>query len=360
MHARERSAFTLIELLVVIGILAILLGLLLPATQKIRSAAARVECSNNLKQIALAAHLYEGAHGTFPPGIDVSPNSKDPNPYYNLPVPWAGPYTGSLAYLLPYVEQDIVYKQIEAFDPGLFEADSTSPAWAYGYGPFDFQDQNVPPSKWNGTGGGYPKALNTNIRTYGCPSDPGISAPGGLDAMMMNVEPPVGFIVVYDWVLNVPGYGRELGRSNYVGVMGGYGKVFPDDPSSLHQGFRPYTGIYYANSKTKITDIADGTSNTLAFGEYLGALHNNGTREFELSWMGAGCLPTTWGLAPIYGPQSDDYFSGQFQSMHSGVVNFAFADGSVRGIRQTADYNAFIKASGMADGQAFNTADLGY
>src|SRR5262249_22970777 len=159
------------------------------------------------------------------------------------------------------------------------------------------------------------------------------------------VSPPIGFLAGYDWIFNVPGYGKELGRSNYVGVMGGYGKVFPDDP--VHSQWAPFTGIYYANSATRITDILDGTSNTLALGEYLGGLHSDGARDAELSWMGAGCLITKNGLAPNYGPQGNDFYSFQFQSKHDGVVNFAFADGSVRGISRTADFNAFVYASGM-------------
>jgi prepilin-type N-terminal cleavage/methylation domain-containing protein/prepilin-type processing-associated H-X9-DG protein len=357
MRTRERSAFTLLELLVVIAIIAVLLGLLLPAVQKVREAAARTQCVNNLKQIALAAANFESAMGYLPPGLNVSPNSTDPYPSYNLPVPWAGPYTGCLAYLLPYIEQDNVYKQVSAFDPGLFQLNSKSPAWAYGWGPWDFADAAVPASQRNGTGGGYPKALNTNIGIYLCPSNPAVRADLVIDGMMINVRPPIGYFVQLDWVLNVPRYGAELGRSNYVGVMGGFGKVFPDDTG--HSQWAPFTGIYYVNSQTKITDITDGMSNTLAFGEYLGGLHNNGTRDLELAWMGAGCLPTKYGLAPIYGPQKNDYYPLQFQSMHSGVVNFAFADGHVTGISRTADFNAYVYASGMADGQVFNPADLG-
>jgi prepilin-type processing-associated H-X9-DG protein/prepilin-type N-terminal cleavage/methylation domain-containing protein len=360
MRSRERSAFTLVELLVVIGILAVLVGLLLPAVQKVRAAVARAECANNLKQIALAAWNYHDANGAFPPGLNVSPNSKDPNDFYNAPPPWRGPYTGSLAYLLPYVEQDNVYNQIVAIDAGLFLPNSKSPAWAYGYGPFDFNDHNVPPSLWNGTGGGYPKALNTPIRTYRCPADPGVSAEAVLDAMLYNTRPPMGYYVFNDGVYNVPGYGRELGRSNYLGVMGGYGKVEPDDPGPSHQEFAPFTGIYYANSMTRGAEITDGTSTTLAFGEYLGGLHNNGTREAELAWMGAGCLITKYGLAPIYGPLGNDYSYWQFQSAHSGMVNFAFADGHVAGIsRNPKAFNVFIYASGMHDGQVYNDADLG-
>jgi prepilin-type processing-associated H-X9-DG protein len=163
--------------------------------------------------------------------------------------------------------------------------------------------------------------------------------------------------IFYDSVFNIPGYGRELGRTNYVGVGGGYGLIPPDAQANTE--WIPYTGVYYVNSGTRITDITDGSSSTLAFGEVLGGLHKDGTRDYESSWMGDGWRTTRWGLAPIYGPTGTDYRFSQFQSTHpGGVVNFAWADGHVSGISRNADYNAFIAASGKADGQILNADDL--
>jgi prepilin-type N-terminal cleavage/methylation domain-containing protein/prepilin-type processing-associated H-X9-DG protein len=358
--ARKR-AFTLIELLVVIAIIAVLVGLLLPAVQKVREAANRMSCQNNLHQIAIAAANYDTTFGKFPPGLNVSPNSVNVNPGYVITPPYGGPYTGVLAFLLPMMEQDNVYSQIMKATAGpparsFFDPNTTLGAWAYNFPPFDFNDPSV--TQTNGTGYLKP-ACDAVIKSYLCPSDNSGQGNnlnlGIIDGYGFYIPPqnPLGPHVYVDYVLDVHNYGHELGRSNYLGCGGAYGKVDPSD--TVFGQWRPYCGIYYTSSKTKQADIIDGTSNTIAFIETLSGVHNDGTRDFEISWMGAGWLPTYLGIAQ----DGNDLNWRQASSKHPGVLNCAFADGSVRIISKKADFNTFIYVTGMADNQPIHFENVG-
>jgi prepilin-type N-terminal cleavage/methylation domain-containing protein/prepilin-type processing-associated H-X9-DG protein len=356
-----RLAFTLIELLVVIAIIAILIGLLLPAVQKIREAAARMSCTNNLKQIGLAAMNYESTYQVLPPGSNISPRAVNAQPDYVFGAPYAGPYTGVLCYLLPYMEQGNEYNIMVANsgqvgNPNLFTFNTTAGAWAYNTPPYDNSSgSGVPASQQNGTG--IPAwAQNVRIKSFECPSDnlygplTAYSNGGPIDAYWVD-----GGSIWIDYVNDYPGYGHEVGRSNYIGNAGRLGS----NPNAAGvSGDITYEGPYYMNSKTKITDITDGTSNTIAFGETLSGTAT-GSRDFALMWPGAGAMPTAWGLS-----NTPDWY--QFSSRHGPVVNFAWCDGSVRPITvaggsrsNAAGYAAYMAASGKADNKVFDFGLLG-
>jgi len=344
-----RGAFTLIELLVVIAIIGILIALLLPAVQKIREAAARMSCSNNLHQINLASHNYHDSFLSLPPGINVSPNSKNVNPQYVSAPPYGGPYIGVLVYLLPFMEQSPLYNQI---NPAYFPLNTTLGAWAYNTPPFDFQS-GVPSSASNGTG--IAAWANNRVKSYECPSDNlyvqlGPYPNGGpIDAMW--VDPNNGGFWI-DYVNDYPGFGHEVGRTNYVANAGFYG------PSSQlyfenSAGTIPYSpGPYNIGSKTKLTDITDGTSNTIGFGETFSG--SSTSRTFAMTWPGSGCMATFPGL-----PTDQNANEFTFSSHHGPIVMFGFCDGSVRPITKGCDTLTFNNAAGMSDGQVINFGLLG-
>jgi prepilin-type N-terminal cleavage/methylation domain-containing protein len=154
---RARTAFTLVELLVVIAIIAILIGLLLPAVQKIREAAARTQCRNNLKQLGLAAHNYHDVNHSLPPGwLGTSPVVDN---YAGQPFGpdtwdfgWPGQFVGVLFYLLPYIEQANLQTQTVAGMP----AEYFNPNFNYG--------------PWWTCYGTWAAAQN-RVKTFECPAD---------------------------------------------------------------------------------------------------------------------------------------------------------------------------------------------
>jgi len=338
-NVSKSRGFTLIELLVVIAIIAILIGLLLPAVQKVREAAARTQCQNNLKQVVLASHNYDSANNVLPPGILGHTSVAAANSGFTF----AAPCIGALTFLLPYIEQQNLYQQL-----------IPTPSLTMG---------NSIPGGWWGNAT-YFAAAQAKIKTYVCPSD--------------NGQPSYGVFVIFYCDANsltfTGGYypnptGLLFGRSNYEPSGGSIGA-----PAVNYYGqwYGPFTDM----SANKVGAIPDGTAYTIFFGETLaGGPTDTGTpggRGFSASWMGAGSMATAWGVASATGPLTGAAANGtahwyQFSSFHTNVVNFAFGDGSVRPIKQgtgvnffsNPDWYQYMYASGMQDGQVVNLGSLG-
>src|SRR5438046_5849987 len=209
-HRVGRRAFTLIELLVVIAIIAILIGLLVPAVQKVREAAARMTCMNNLKQLVIGLHNYHGTNRSFPAGFRTPPNL--PYPAY-FHASWA-----LSSDLLLYVEQENLAKQMHVLDYPRFGGTGPNDL----IGPQSCMPSDVP--------GGW---TQTHLKLFRCPSDSGPD----LNPIRNNHA-----------------------MSNYRGVAGPY--TYPYITENLDFG-----GVFYQNSYIRMTDITDGTSNTLCIGE---------------------------------------------------------------------------------------------
>jgi prepilin-type N-terminal cleavage/methylation domain-containing protein/prepilin-type processing-associated H-X9-DG protein len=231
--ASLRRGFTLIELLVVIAIIAILIGLLLPAVQKVREAGNRTQCTNNLKQIGLALQNYHDTYGSFPPGyID---GNTDPTKTPDLDV---GPGWGWASFILPFLEQNNLYEQIN------FKVTV-------------------------GTGVNAPLCL-LPLKVYKCPSD-------------LTLPP----FFVYDSTFTNPV--ARLVHANYVGCNGwvecfnGAGGNYPGGPGAdglpgpLGLAAR---GVFWRNSHTRIADVSDGLSNTIFVGE-------RSSDHSPVTWTGA-------------------------------------------------------------------------
>jgi prepilin-type N-terminal cleavage/methylation domain-containing protein/prepilin-type processing-associated H-X9-DG protein len=323
----RRRGFTLIELLVVIAIIAILIGLLVPAVQKVREAANRSECQNNMKQIGLAAHNFDNTYRRLPMGMDAQG-------------------VGPLVYLLPYIEQGNQFR-LFALNP------QTAPYNNLGWysnpanRPPSTSTDNIPrpPAIYGAEG---------TIKSFLCPSAPN---PEAYTTVLMDVyagaigkDYPAYYGQIaantYYYVFSSAPGRLVLGRNNYLGVAGYLA------PSVAPQ----YAGFYTFLSKNRVANISDGTSNRVMFGEYAGGW---------IAWGGGGGIPdgpagACWAASFNYAafgtPKNSNPFDPNegywylFTSRHTGVVNFTWGDGSVRPITTTVSFTPWIYVTGIQNG----------
>jgi prepilin-type N-terminal cleavage/methylation domain-containing protein/prepilin-type processing-associated H-X9-DG protein len=340
-----RRAFTLIELLVVIAIIAILIGLLLPAVQKVREAASRTQCVNNLKQLGLACMNYEGVYHGFPPALTG---------YYNTsaaPANWG-------TFVLPYIEQSNLSNKYD-FTSGYWPASSSGNAGIKG-------------SNGNST------IVSTTLKIFLCPSAPPRSNPYSVTWSFpgySSVGPYTCANGDYSNILNVdPGEIAFLGLgAAYPGYNSG---SFPP-PSNLN-------GVFQPDSSTTVAMITDGTSNTILLTEFAGKMEvYNAGRDSGLTLLGVPQAPYPtptvgpllfgglggWGdpangADALWGSSADGKSgpngpclmncSNNFgmYSFHSGACTAVFADGSVHVLTQGIAANVLIALATMQGSEA--------
>jgi prepilin-type processing-associated H-X9-DG protein/prepilin-type N-terminal cleavage/methylation domain-containing protein len=300
----RRIAFTLIELLVVIAIIAVLIGLLLPAVQKVRSAAARLECQNNLKQLGLALHGYQDARRRLPPGGETAGQGRSWN-----------------VYVLPFIEQDNVYALIP--NP---TATSTYAEIA-------------------------PVAVQHRIKTFLCPS-------ANNEKSADNTAPESG-----GWTTHYYGVMGPTGTNPYLNTTPATQYLAAGTAGT--DTYVATQGVLYANSAVRFNQIDDGLSNTFLLSEQAytaPANYRNWTRGCSPLQQDGGamcgtCRNVTSSINSGTQYNGTNWNDLAFGSNHSGGANFLMCDGSVRTVFQEVDFNAFRAAASRNGKEAAASID---
>ncbi len=363
---QRRRAFTLIELLVVIAIIGILIALLLPAVQKIRDAAARMQCQNNLKQIGLASHNYHDTNQRLPPAAQVpyALQNNDSNLMMQMPF---GPNWAVL--LLPFIEQGPLFNQASpSLYPGFVVAND-SKGKLYGVGT----------AGYNNFYEGWRVIRGVTVKTYVCPSDPNSGTPYN------DNTPGVNSPVETGWARG--NYGANAGFEDFDHVNGG--ATYISTQSAL-KGVAA-GGVMEANWGARFTDISDGLSSTIMYNEIragISPLDPRGT--WALGFPGASITnagraaynPTPNNILGDSGSDGDEIencykfwylgigsqggmgcindsgsimTSGMARSKHTGGVNACFCDGSVHFIQNSINQVTWGLLNARADGLVIPT-----
>ena len=341
-HPVTRLGFTLIELLVVIAIIAILIGLLLPAVQKVREAAARTTCQNNLKQIGLAIHSYESSYQKLPPSMNTRGAT-------------------TLTLMLPFVEQDALYR---VWQPTFTTAGASW--WGSGVVPV-LPDYGAAPAA------GSPYAAEPVIKTFQCPS----ADVGGATNMMFFRKNGVSgkhFPSGGAWgAADVASYGTTWVSSVYNGLgstinnTAGTNYIVNIGYVSGSAGDAPYEGAFrYDKNALTVVGISDGTSQTVGIMETTGGYINWAAGDPDNGWCkmsyGHSYVTSAFGACPdpanpncpdrMTTPEAMGMGSGLPSSFHTGnKINTVFLDGSVRALSPTMDFSTYVYICGAQDGE---------